>query len=208
MRQLTGRTVAVNTLGNTAELGTRARLRQRGADPARVRLVEEESAQRVTMPAFRDSLDPADIEAAVDRAYDFGMLKGGSTPWRSYGRARPPVKAMLEVHNLRFVYPGSNGQGPTEAMGGRSLLVREREVVSIVGPSRCGKTTLVTCIIGLHPPPAGEVRLDGRRSRRRQGTCCWSSRSTSGCSCPGARCVATCTGGRARARPPPAADLA
>ena len=44
-----------------------------------------------------------------------------------------------------------------------SLKVEEGEVMSVLGGSGCGKTTLLSLIAGLHTPDAGEVRVGGRR---------------------------------------------
>lgn len=58
-----------------------------------------------------------------------------------------------------------------------SLSIERGEVVALVGPSGAGKTTLARCVLGLEPPDAGTVRLEGqpwsslreseRRPRRR-----------------------------------------
>ncbi len=63
---------------------------------------------------------------------------------------------MLEVRNLRLVYP--NGY---EALRSVSLDVKSGEIVGIVGRSGAGKSTLLRCINGLERPTSGSILLDG-----------------------------------------------
>lgn len=62
---------------------------------------------------------------------------------------------MLEARSLGFGYG-------TKAVGrGVDLEARPREVLCLLGPNGSGKTTLFKTMLGLLPPQAGEVRLDG-----------------------------------------------
>lgn len=51
----------------------------------------------------------------------------------------------------------TGAQGVVAALRGVSFGVREREFVSIVGPTGCGKTTLLKVLAGLRPPTRGSV---------------------------------------------------
>ena len=51
--------------------------------------------------------------------------------------------------------------GPLQVLKGIDLHINKGEVVSIVGPSRAGKTTLLQIIGTLDKPDAGEVWVDG-----------------------------------------------
>jgi iron(III) transport system ATP-binding protein len=53
--------------------------------------------------------------------------------------------------------------GPTRAVDGASLRVREGELVALLGPSGSGKTTLLRTIAGFESPDAGSVFVGGRR---------------------------------------------
>jgi branched-chain amino acid transport system ATP-binding protein len=52
--------------------------------------------------------------------------------------------------------------GGIAAVDGVSFEVREGEILGIIGPNGCGKSTLFNCILGQLRPSAGEVKLDGR----------------------------------------------
>ena len=64
---------------------------------------------------------------------------------------------MIEVKNAEFSY---NGTG--NVFKGIGFSVGEGEVLSILGPNGCGKTTLLKCIDGLFKLREGEVSLEGK----------------------------------------------
>jgi branched-chain amino acid transport system ATP-binding protein len=51
--------------------------------------------------------------------------------------------------------------GGIAAVDGVSFTVEEGEILGIIGPNGCGKSTLFNCILGQLVPTAGIVRLDG-----------------------------------------------
>ena len=63
----------------------------------------------------------------------------------------------LDIRNVRSAY------GKTEVLSDVSLTVDPGQVVSLVGPSGSGKSTLLRVLMGLNPPTAGEIHLDGER---------------------------------------------
>ena len=68
---------------------------------------------------------------------------------------------LLEVDNIGHVYQTPKLQ--KEALKYVSFQIEEGEFVSLVGPSGCGKLTLLSIIAGMEHPTFGEVRLGGRR---------------------------------------------
>jgi D-xylose transport system ATP-binding protein len=51
--------------------------------------------------------------------------------------------------------------GNHAALDDVSFVVREREVVALLGDNGAGKSTLVKCIAGIHRPDEGDIVLDG-----------------------------------------------
>jgi branched-chain amino acid transport system ATP-binding protein len=64
---------------------------------------------------------------------------------------------VLEVKDLHVFY------GQSHVLQGISLDVRAGEIVALVGRNGAGKTTTLKGIVGLAPPRAGSVTLDGVR---------------------------------------------
>lgn len=55
------------------------------------------------------------------------------------------------------------GQGKVRALAGVNLEVRDREFFGIIGPTGCGKTTLLHIIAGLEKPTEGGVEFVGEK---------------------------------------------
>lgn len=63
---------------------------------------------------------------------------------------------QLELVDLRANY------GDVAVLERISFSVDKGEIISLIGPSGSGKSTLLRVLVGLLPPAAGSVRLDGR----------------------------------------------
>lgn len=55
------------------------------------------------------------------------------------------------------------GSGNVRALGGVDFEVRDREFFGIIGPTGCGKTTLLHIIAGLEQPTTGSVEFVGEK---------------------------------------------
>src|SRR3990170_3343086 len=55
------------------------------------------------------------------------------------------------------------GKGRVQALGGVDLEVRDREFFGVIGPTGCGKTTLLHIIAGLQKPTKGSVEFVGEK---------------------------------------------
>ena len=67
---------------------------------------------------------------------------------------------MLELKDITKDYP--SGDSVVHALKGISVTFRDREFVSILGQSGCGKTTLLNIIGGLDQYTAGDLVINGR----------------------------------------------
>ena len=66
-----------------------------------------------------------------------------------------PGTPVLKVENLKKHFGG------IKAVDGVSFEVNEGEILGIIGPNGCGKSTLFNCILGQLQPTEGAVTLDG-----------------------------------------------
>jgi len=69
------------------------------------------------------------------------------------------MKVVVHGVTKEFV----TGQGTTRALGGVNLEVRDREFFGIIGPTGCGKTTLLHIMAGLETPSTGSVQFVGEQ---------------------------------------------
>ncbi|MEW6640933.1 MAG: ABC transporter ATP-binding protein [Pseudomonadota bacterium] len=63
---------------------------------------------------------------------------------------------VLQITNIKKHFGG------IAAVNGVSFEVNEGEILGLIGPNGCGKSTLFNCILGQLLPSDGEVKIDGR----------------------------------------------
>lgn len=66
------------------------------------------------------------------------------------------MSAVLEITNIRKTFGG------LKAVDGLGLTIEAGEVVGLLGPNGCGKTTLMNLISGALKPTEGSIRLKGQ----------------------------------------------
>ncbi len=74
-----------------------------------------------------------------------------------YACSLPAPTPRLEVDNLAYMPPA----GDRALLRGVSFKVEPGECIAMIGPSSAGKSTLLRAILGVVPPTAGGVYLDG-----------------------------------------------
>ena len=70
-------------------------------------------------------------------------------------------KTLVVVDAIRKVYPKGSGEDLL-VLDNVNLTLGKNEIVSFLGRSGCGKTTLLRILAGLMPATGGEVRIAGR----------------------------------------------
>ncbi len=68
------------------------------------------------------------------------------------------VSGEIEVRDLTFAYE----ENSPPVLNGVSFRVEPGKTLAIVGPTGCGKTTLVNLLLHLYPVPPGTISIDGR----------------------------------------------
>src|SRR5262245_13719826 len=71
-----------------------------------------------------------------------------------------PSRAAVALSDVTIAFRLADG-GSYEAVEQASLTVADGEFVAIVGPTGCGKTTLLNVAAGLFPPSSGSVDIFG-----------------------------------------------
>src|SRR5438876_1199172 len=69
------------------------------------------------------------------------------------------MSAFLEINMLGKSYPAA--QGPAVIVRDFNLLVSKGEFICIIGHSGCGKSTVLSMVMGLTPKTEGGIVLNG-----------------------------------------------
>ncbi|MAT71746.1 MAG: bacitracin ABC transporter ATP-binding protein [Planctomycetaceae bacterium] len=72
-----------------------------------------------------------------------------------------PDDRFVEIFRLIKAYPNPYGE-PAVVVDGFNLIMRRGEVVSVIGHSGCGKSTVLTMVAGLNSITQGSVAIAGR----------------------------------------------
>jgi ATP-binding cassette subfamily C protein EexD len=80
-----------------------------------------------------------------------------TAPAEKQGMKLPAPQGAVAVENLVLAVPGTE----TIVLRGVSFALQPGESLAVIGPSAAGKSSLARALLGIWPPRAGAVRLDG-----------------------------------------------
>ncbi len=67
---------------------------------------------------------------------------------------------VVEYNDIHMIFPGKFRK-PVYALDSMGLKIPSGSIVGLLGPNGCGKTTAVSCLLGLLFPQKGEIKLWG-----------------------------------------------
>jgi ATP-binding cassette subfamily B protein RaxB len=92
----------------------------------------------------------------LERVADIALTEPADNP-PAQSAFVAPVRGELALDRVGFAYPGSDAPVLRDV----DVAIEAGEWLAIVGPSGVGKSTLLRVLLGLAPPGAGRVRIDG-----------------------------------------------
>jgi peptide/nickel transport system ATP-binding protein len=115
-------------------------------------------------PPWREYVPGQRARCHLDVVPDMLKVGAGETAQETSTEQVAPI--LLETHDLKVHFPIRRGVlqrpvGYVRAVDGVDLQLAAGRTLALVGESGCGKTTVGKAILGLQPPTAGAVKLDG-----------------------------------------------
>jgi iron complex transport system ATP-binding protein len=84
-----------------------------------------------------------------------------AAPYNSADSSRFGSEIRLSVEQVSYAYSANPSQAPLFTLEANSFQARPGEIVAILGPNACGKSTLLKLIAGALEPLSGRVLLNG-----------------------------------------------
>ncbi|MHA1996259.1 MAG: ABC transporter ATP-binding protein, partial [Candidatus Hodarchaeales archaeon] len=98
--------------------------------------------------------------AASSRLYSALIMEENEHERSSLQKWPDDFKGKIEFRNVTFSYQSTNGS-KTPILKNLSFTIDPEQRIAFVGPTGCGKTTLVKLLLRLYEPQEGSILLDG-----------------------------------------------
>ena len=82
---------------------------------------------------------------------------------------KPSVASKQEKHQLRIKDLSFSYLRSRQIFKDISFLAETSSPICLLGPNGCGKTTLLSCLIGLNQPTSGSISIDGKTTKAMTG---------------------------------------
>ena len=96
--------------------------------------------------------------AACSRLFNSLLIEENETKDGKFEEWPKSFAGKIEFRNVTFAY----GEGKKPVLQNVSFTIEKNQRVALVGPTGCGKTTLVKLLLRLYEPQEGIIFLDGR----------------------------------------------
>ncbi|MGE0481251.1 MAG: ABC transporter ATP-binding protein [Phycisphaerae bacterium] len=96
-------------------------------------------------------------EAAAQRVFELIDLRIEESRERAAAPTRMAFERAIEFRGVSFAYPSNVRRA---VLSDVDLTVEKGQVVALVGPNGCGKTTLVSLLLRFFEPTAGRILID------------------------------------------------
>ena len=83
----------------------------------------------------------------------------------SISRTMNETPYLIQLKGVHVSYPLPKGGGVKQVLNGVEFRVRPGQFVTVVGPTGCGKSTMLRLVLGAEPPTEGEVLFEGQPVR-------------------------------------------
>ena len=115
---------------------------------------------------FRHAVRPARNGRTGDPLSDPAAHPASAELGHAHRNPEVTTVDAIELRSVTMTFPTRRGS-PYTAVREVDLAIPRGRFVSIVGPTGCGKSTVLNAVAGLLPPSAGEVRVHGEPLRGR-----------------------------------------
>ncbi len=145
-------TQAASAVAGAPTAGARD-LSPEGLAPELIELTEDhqQAERRLANEHVRKLIDAprsTGLQMRDDESYDLIAASAGAD-------------LLVSVRDIHMIFT-TGFKPPVHALRGVTLSVQRGSIMGLLGPNGCGKTTTLSCVLGLLNPQRGSIHIDGR----------------------------------------------